>query len=69
MNRNLARLAKDLKKYGVTQEAIAAACDPPVVRTMVNKVVNGKAVSARVVATAVRLIEEAKTREPQSRAS
>lgn len=61
MNGTLARLNRERQRYRITQERIAAACRPPVHRTMVNKVVNGKARSARVVAAAERLIAEAKS--------
>lgn len=44
----------------MTQDAVAAACTPPVTRTMVNKVMRERAKSARVVATARRLVLERK---------
>ena len=59
MNSTLDRLRRQLKRHGVTHDAIAAACVPPVHRTMVSKAVNGRAKSARVVATAQRLLLEA----------
>lgn len=54
----IARLAKRLHRLGITQDAVAAACVPPVTRTMVCKVLNGRAKSARVVVTAQRLALE-----------
>lgn len=43
-----------MKQYGVTQDAIAASCG--VHRTMVNKVINGRAVSSKVLGATDRLI-------------
>lgn len=56
MLRSLARLARQLKRSGITQQDVAAACG--VHHTMVCKVLRGAAVSAKVVATAERVILE-----------
>jgi hypothetical protein len=64
VNQNLARIERQLKRYGITQDQVGAACEPtPVTRTMVCKVFRGRAKSAKVVATAERLILAAKLAE------
>jgi transcriptional regulator with XRE-family HTH domain len=52
----VAQLKKRLKLLGITQDRIAK--EAGVTRTMVNKVVNGRATSRRVRYTIERLIEE-----------
>lgn len=47
MNNTLERLKRQMKRYGVTQHRVAAAAG--VDRTMVNKVINGRAVSKPVL--------------------
>lgn len=59
MKDNLAHLKRQLKRHGITQHRVAAVAG--VDRTMVNKVVNGRAKSRKVVATITGLI--AATRE------
>lgn len=56
---NLAHLKRQLKRHRITQERVAAVAG--VDRTMVNKVVNGRAKSRKVVNTITVLI--AATRE------
>lgn len=60
MNRTLDRLNRELKALSITHDDVAAACKPPVHRTMVSKALGARAKSARVVATAERLVLEAK---------
>jgi plasmid maintenance system antidote protein VapI len=51
---NLPHLKRQMKRYGVTQDRVAAVAG--VHRTMVNKVVNGRAKSRKVVDTITVLI-------------
>jgi plasmid maintenance system antidote protein VapI len=51
---NLPQLKRQMKRYGVTQDRVAAMAG--VHRTMVNKVVNGRAKSRKVVDTITVLI-------------
>lgn len=53
---SLARLKRRLKRYGITQEAVAA--EAKVTRTMVNKVINGRAKSRPVLWVIERLLAE-----------
>lgn len=55
MNR-LARLKHRLKRYGITQDVIAV--EAKVTRTMVNKVINGRAKSRPVMWVIERLLAE-----------
>jgi hypothetical protein len=59
VNHTLTRLRNQLKRHRITHDAVAAACTPTVHRTMVSKALNDRAKSARVVATARRLVLEA----------
>ena len=51
---NLSQLKRRMKRHGITQHRVAAVAG--VDRTMVNKVINGKAKSQRVLNTIVVLI-------------
>ena len=57
---NLARLKKQLKALGITQDQVAEAAG--VVRTCVSHVLSGRLKSANVVETARRLVREAKVK-------
>lgn len=56
---NLPRLRRALKRHGILQRRLAS--EAGVTKFMVSHVLAGRAKSARVVATARRLISEAKT--------
>jgi transcriptional regulator with XRE-family HTH domain len=51
---NLPQLKRRMKRHGITQHRVAAVAG--VDRTMVNKVINGRAKSQRVIETIVVLI-------------
>jgi len=59
--KNVARLKRELKRYRITHDAVAAACMPPVHRTTVVRALLGDIKSANVTGTAERLVAEAKT--------
>jgi len=62
--RTLARLKRDLKRLGITQDRVAAQAG--VTRTHVSHVLAGRFTSAPVLDTARRLLAEAKLPQPEA---
>jgi len=64
--KKIARLKRELKRYRITHDAVAAACTPPVHRTTVVRTLLGDVTSANVTGTAERLVTEAKARDGET---